>query len=99
MTAGDDEQAEVAAHDLAQLGDNALAALRALAPANFNFDLMCGAPGIDPTAIVAEAERAAGFLPPHISLYWLEIEPGTLFGRNPAVRRWAEENKEALSET
>lgn len=31
LTAGDDEQAEVAAHDLAQLGDNALAALRALA--------------------------------------------------------------------
>ena len=76
----------------------AVAALRGLALANFNFDLMCGAPGIAPTGIVAETGRAAGFLPAHISLYWLEIEPGTPFGRDPAVRRWAEDNQEALSE-
>ncbi len=71
-------------------GRRALSALRASGPENHNLDLLFGAPGIGPGHFRNDVERVVEERPPHLSLYGLDIEEHTLFGRNPAVLRWAE---------
>ncbi|MCH8886881.1 MAG: coproporphyrinogen III oxidase family protein [SAR324 cluster bacterium] len=66
---------------------------------NFNVDLMFGAPGIEPAPFRRDVEWVADRGTPHISLYGLEIEPGTLFARDPSVREWAEDKRDAQAET
>lgn len=65
---------------------------------NFNVDLMFGAPGIDPAPFRKDVEWVAERDPPHISLYGLEVEPGTRFARDPSVRDWAETKRDAQAE-
>ena len=56
---------------------------------NVNVDLMFGAPGIEPDAFRHDVARVAEWRPAHVSLYGLDIEERTLFGRNAAVRAWS----------
>jgi oxygen-independent coproporphyrinogen-3 oxidase len=75
-------------------GWRAVAALQAHGPANFNLDLLFGAPGVGPGAFRADVTAAVGLEAPHLSLYGLDIEPGTRFARNPAVRDWAASHRD-----
>ncbi|MCZ6552673.1 MAG: radical SAM family heme chaperone HemW [SAR324 cluster bacterium] len=67
-------------------------------PANYNVDLMFGAPGIDPRAFAGDVAAVIDAEPPHVSLYGLDLEPGTLFARDPAVREWDGRHKQAQAE-
>ncbi|MEE8433943.1 MAG: radical SAM family heme chaperone HemW, partial [bacterium] len=66
---------------------------------NFNVDLMFGAPGIGPAPFRQDVEWVADNHTPHISLYGLEVEPGTRFARDPSVREWAEAKRDVQAET
>jgi len=81
-------------HD-ARRGEDALAAVRAAGPANYNADIMFGVPAAPPGAFRRDLERVAALRPPHISLYGLDVEPGTLFARDSAVRAWMAGHEEA----
>jgi len=75
-------------------GMSALEALAGLSgkggrPDNFNVDLMFGAPFTAPGVFFSDVETVLTFRPSHISLYGLDLEPGTLLARNPGVRDWA----------
>jgi len=72
----------------------ALAAAGEAGLANVNVDLMSGAPGISGEAFRRDVEEIAARRPAHVSLYGLDIEERTLFGRSAPVRAWAEEHRE-----
>lgn len=65
---------------------------------NVNVDLMFGAPGIGPEAFRRDVERVGDWRPAHISLYGLDIEERTPFGRNPVIRAWADAHREEQAE-
>jgi oxygen-independent coproporphyrinogen-3 oxidase len=78
-----------------------VAALDALAVAgirNANADLMFGTPGIDGEAFRHDVDTLIARRPPHLSLYGLDVEEHTLFGRSPEVREWAASHREAQAE-
>ena len=52
---------------------------------NFNVDLMFGIPGDQPGRLMGDLDHALTYQPHHISLYGLDVEPGTLFARNPIM--------------
>ena len=66
---------------------------------NFNVDLMFGTPGVDPAPFRKDVEWVAHRGTPHISLYGLEVEPGTRFARDSSVREWAENKRDVQAET
>jgi oxygen-independent coproporphyrinogen-3 oxidase len=68
----------------------AIEAVRKAGPANHNLDLMYGTPGIAAEPFREDVARLAATRPPHISLYGLDLEPHTLFGRDPEARDWVE---------
>lgn len=85
-------------HDAAQAGA-ALAALREAGVRNLNVDLMFGAPEIAPDAFRRDLESLLKQPPEHLSLYGLDIEEGTPFGRDRAIRAWSETHREAQAES
>jgi putative oxygen-independent coproporphyrinogen III oxidase len=68
-------------HDRAQ----AVAALEeaALAFETFNLDLMYALPGQTMAQLEDDLNQAIGFMPPHLSVYHLTIEPNTYFAKFP----------------
>ncbi|HYD60193.1 MAG TPA: radical SAM family heme chaperone HemW [Noviherbaspirillum sp.] len=50
---------------------------------NFNLDLMYALPSQTLEEARADVEAAAGFAPPHLSLYHLTLEPNTYFAKYP----------------
>ena len=50
---------------------------------NFNLDLMFGLPNQEIDEALSDLEKAADYLPTHISWYQLTIEPNTIFGSKP----------------
>jgi len=68
-------------HDRAQ----AVAALEeaALAFDTFNLDLMYALPGQTMAQLEDDLVQAIGFMPPHLSVYHLTIEPNTYFAKFP----------------
>ena len=78
----------------AQQAERAYAAAVAAGFANLNVDLMFGAPGIGPEAFRRDVARVAAWRPAHVSLYGLDIEERTLFGRNASVRAWSAAQRE-----
>lgn len=87
-------------HNDAATGRRALEALATHGPPNWNADLMLGAPGI-PTgagsAFRADVHTLAGLGAPHLSLYALDLEPGTRFARTPAIVAWTEERRDEVA--
>lgn len=61
---------------------------------NINVDLMFGAPGVEAPAFQRDVSRVAAWRPAHISLYGLDIEEHTLFGRAAAIRAWCAGHRE-----
>lgn len=53
---------------------------------NVNLDLMFGVPEQSLEDFKLDLETLLEFAPSHVSLYGLDIEPGTLFDRKPAIR-------------
>ena len=84
-------------HDAGQ-SRAAAEALQSAGPDNFNLDLLHGAPGIGGEAFRRDVQAASDLRPAHLSLYILDVEPGTLFARNPQVRQWAATHREAQGE-
>ncbi|MCZ6646786.1 MAG: radical SAM family heme chaperone HemW [SAR324 cluster bacterium] len=74
-------------HDAVQ-GRRALEALRGSGHENYNVDLLYGAPSVSERAFEEDLEHMAAARPPHLSLYGLDLEEGTLFARNGTVREW-----------
>ena len=68
-------------HDAAQ----ARAAVEEAASAfeTFNIDLMYALPGQTLAELDADLQTALGFMPPHLSIYHLTIEPNTVFAKFP----------------
>jgi len=71
-----------------------LLALRLAGLVNHNADLMFGAPGVGGEDFQHDVQRIAALKPPHLSLYGLDVEERTLFGRSPAVRAWEADHRE-----
>ena len=74
----------------AQSSRSALEAMQEEGPENHNIDLMFGIPSAPEDAFQRDLEQVAAFSPPHISLYALDLEPGTLFARDSSVASWME---------
>ena len=72
----------------AESGWTALEALRAEGPRNYNVDLMFAVPNAPDGAFLRDLEAVAAARPPHLSLYGLDLEPGTLFARDASVVEW-----------
>ncbi|MBI4081780.1 MAG: radical SAM family heme chaperone HemW [Candidatus Lambdaproteobacteria bacterium] len=91
---------------LAALGRNhrraeslrALAAAREAGVGNLNLDLMLGAPGVPARRLLADLAEVLQATPEHLSLYVLDLEPGTRFARDAAVRQWSETHREEQAE-
>lgn len=83
----------------ARRGREAWEALRRTGWGNFNADLMFGAPGIGREPFRKDVEWIAAHHTPHISLYGLEVEPGTRFDRRPEVREWSEDKRDVQADT
>lgn len=68
-------------HDRAQ----ALAALEEAARSfdTFNLDLMYALPGQTLAELRQDVDQALAFVPPHLSIYHLTIEPNTYFAKHP----------------
>jgi putative oxygen-independent coproporphyrinogen III oxidase len=49
----------------------------------FNIDLMYALPGQTLAALQADLDTALAFVPPHLSIYHLTLEPNTLFALHP----------------
>ncbi|MDH5751833.1 MAG: radical SAM protein [Deltaproteobacteria bacterium] len=67
-------------HDSAQ-ACAAMDVLAAHGPANINVDLMCGVPGQTLRQAQEDITALKRWEPAHVSLYYLDMEPGTLFRR------------------
>ncbi|HKI97534.1 MAG TPA: radical SAM family heme chaperone HemW [bacterium] len=80
-------------NDAAQ-GRRALEAVRQHGPRNWNADVLFGAPGRPSEALQADLRALSVLQPPHVSLYGLDIEPGTLFARDAQVRAWSTEHRD-----
>ena len=78
----------------AEQGRLAVDALRRDGAANFNLELMFGAPRRPASAFRDDVQAASAYRAPHLSLYGLDVEPGTLFARNRAVCDWAVAHKD-----
>lgn len=76
----------------------AVQAIQGSVPPNYNIDLLYGAPGVEIASFRWDVEKASSFSPPHISLYGLDIEPGTLFARTPATVSWSRDRQEQQAE-
>ncbi len=61
---------------------------------NVNVDLMFGAPGIAAERFGRDVGTVATWRPAHVSLYGLDIEERTLFGRDANIRAWAADHRE-----
>ncbi|HUJ74244.1 MAG TPA: coproporphyrinogen-III oxidase family protein, partial [bacterium] len=61
---------------------------------NVNVDLLFGAPEISAQDFSADLRQVLEWRPAHVSLYGLDIEPGTLFGRDLAVLAWARAHRD-----
>lgn len=66
---------------------------------NINVDLMLGAPGVSPSSFMDDLSRLIDMGIAHLSFYLLDLEPHTLFGRNPKIATWLESNREIHTET
>jgi oxygen-independent coproporphyrinogen-3 oxidase len=66
-------------------GDQARAAVEEARAAftTFNLDLMYALPGQSLAELEADLTEALAFLPPHLSIYHLTIEPNTWFAKHP----------------
>jgi oxygen-independent coproporphyrinogen-3 oxidase len=80
-------------------GAAALNCMRRAGPENFNADLILGAPGIASRAFREDVETLLTAPPPHLSLYGLDIEERTLFGRDPAIGAWSESHRDQQAES
>ncbi len=76
----------------------AIQAMRETGTPNYNVDLLYGAPGVEIESFRRDVETASSNSPPHISLYGLDIEPGTLFARSPATVDWNRDHHEQQAE-
>ncbi len=81
----------------------ALQAMQGTVTPNYNIDLLYGAPGVELDSFHGDVEMASSSSAlhrsaPHISLYGLDIEPGTLFARSPATVKWNREHQEQQAE-
>ncbi len=65
---------------------------------NVNVDLMFGASGIGAEPFRRDVKRVGDWRPAHVSLYGLDIEERTPFGRNPDIRAWAGAHREQQAE-
>jgi oxygen-independent coproporphyrinogen III oxidase len=65
---------------------------------NVNMDLMFGAPRIEVDAFRKDVVQAIELAPAHVSLYGLDIEERTPFGRTPAIRDWAAAHRDQQAE-
>jgi len=72
-------------NNTAASGRTALDLLRDGPIDEYNVDLLLGAPGIPLSVFHADVEAMATRGPPHLSLYALDVEPGTLFARDAAI--------------
>ncbi len=79
----------------AREGRAALDAIAAHGPGNWNADLLFGAPERPAAAFAADVAALLAWAPPHVSLYGLDIEPGTRFARTPRIVAWAETHVDA----
>lgn len=63
----------------------ARAAMEALAQSSlsWNADLILGMPGVTQTQNLADLEAVLAYAPPHLSAYFLSIEPGTVLSAMP----------------
>jgi putative oxygen-independent coproporphyrinogen III oxidase len=86
-------------HNDAAQSRRALEALRSDGPTNWNADLMFGAPECAPQAFQADVRALAALEAPHLSLYGLDIEPGTPFGRDARVQAWDAAHRDEQAET
>lgn len=82
----------------AEEGMRAVEAMARHAGANYNFDLMCGAPRCGEEPFREDLARVAALRPPHLSLYGLDLEPGTLFARRPRTAGWLDSHREQQGE-
>lgn len=73
----------------------ALDAVQRWGPPNHNVDVMFGAPEQPPAAFRTDVAELVRREVPHLSLYGLDVEPGTLFHRRATVRDWCEAHREA----
>ncbi len=67
--------------------------------ANYNLDLMLGAPYIGESRFCHSLFHAMQFEPPHLSLYALELESHTPFGRSADLRDWHRQQQDSQAET
>ncbi|HEX7926141.1 MAG TPA: radical SAM family heme chaperone HemW [bacterium] len=65
---------------------------------NVNADLMFGAPGMSGEAFRRDVDAMIERRLPHLSLYGLDVEEGTPFGRDAKVRTWAADHRELQAE-
>lgn len=65
---------------------------------NFSIDLMCGIPGQSAEALAASVETAVRLGVPHVSVYPLTIEEGTLFARRLDAGLMSEPDAEAAAD-
>ncbi|MBI3993331.1 MAG: radical SAM family heme chaperone HemW [Candidatus Lambdaproteobacteria bacterium] len=72
----------------------ALAAARQAGLENVNVDLLLGMPGVGAAAFRADVAWMLRERPAHVSVYALDIEPGTLFARRPALAASVEQGRD-----
>ncbi len=72
-------------NNTAASGRAALAQLREGPIEDYNVDLLLGAPTVPLTQFHRDVEALADMGPPHLSLYALDVEPGTLFARDASI--------------
>lgn len=80
-------------------GRESLDTLHAMGAANVNVDLMFGAPGRPDAPFRRDVQTIAELGPAHVSLYGLDVEESTRFGRTAWIRNWAADQRDAQSET
>lgn len=86
-------------NNTAASGRAALELLRTGPIADYNVDLLLGAPGVPLSVFRTDVETLAALGPPHLSLYALDVEPGTLFARNADIVAATTAARDAQAET
>ncbi|MDH4247607.1 MAG: radical SAM family heme chaperone HemW [Deltaproteobacteria bacterium] len=76
----------------------ALEVVKREGPGNLSADLMSGAPGIPPKDFLEDVRALLDYHPEHVSLYGLDVEPGTLFYRRGQAAGWLEKQRETLAD-